>query len=250
MMKKIAQFCGALALTLVFAGCGQPGPDACLNRGAAKAMTGNWKEADEWVAKAVAQTPENVDALVFRAITASKCGHRDLAMDLAGRAATLDPEHFEAQYTLGRLCLEDPVRATEAMQILTKAEQLKPDDLRVTVLLCSAAFQLDQPRAAELLDRLADTEYARTAGYAGLRAVQALRKDDYRTARSLLLKARQLDKSDPAIVLQNAVWFDRFGGVAGRRVAKTFYRDFIALSAGKPAFQAKRVAAARRMKML
>jgi len=250
MMKKIMQFGGALAAALFLAGCGQPGTDGCLNRGAAKAASGDWKEADAWAAKAVAQSPENVDALVFRAITASKCGQRDLALDLAGRAAALNPEHFEAQYTFGRLCLEDPGRATEAMQILTKAEQFQPDDLRVTVLLCSAAFQLDHPRAGELLDRLANTEYGKTAGYTGMRAVQALRRNDLRTARALLLKARQQDKSDPAIVLQNAVYFDRFGGASGKRVAKTFYRDFIAVSAGNPALQAKRVAAAKRMKML
>ena len=127
MVKKSFVIIFAVLLTVVFYGC--PGTandaDTLLQMSAREAQNGKNSDALMLAKEACMVSPENVDALLMRAIMAEKCNDRQLALDSALQALRLAPNNFIVLYTVGRLYSYSKDTAAEAMGYLEKAHNLK-----------------------------------------------------------------------------------------------------------------------------
>ena len=249
-MKKLWGLCcfstGLIFGQLMLAGCGDASPEEAMNRAVVHAGKNEWEKAAEIADRTAVRHPDLVTAHILRAVTAERCGDRDSALDSARRAVELDPENFEAQYTLGRLYSEDTARSSEAEQALLKAWKMRRDDIRVKILLCNVAMGANFPRASGYLGMLSGVpEMANRAVLYNQLAVTYVRRGDYKTASSYFSKAFRAGKKDPEILINIARFYD--GCMRKRSLAVKLYREYLKV-AGDDA--AGRVEAAARISRL
>ncbi|MBQ7207411.1 MAG: hypothetical protein IJS01_06390 [Lentisphaeria bacterium] len=247
-MKRCCSFAACLgaAFAMISSGCGDGTPEQAMTRAAAFAERGQWKEASQIAERTARKHPELVAAHVLRAMTAERCGDRGAALDAARRAVELDPESFEARYTLGRLYAADTARASEAEQVLLKAWKIRRDDLRVKILLCNVAMAMNSPRALGYLRMISGVpEVKDSAALKNQFAVSFVRKGDMTSAQRYFAAAFRVGKNDPEIVLNVARFYD--GCLRNSQVASRLYREYLRV-AGNDA--AGRVEAAARLSRL
>ena len=87
---------------LFLSGCSgkeQPPITAALDH----AVKGEWAKADKPSLEAVRRTPDNINALILRALVCENLNRYDEAVENAYKAASIDSNSFAALYTLGRL---------------------------------------------------------------------------------------------------------------------------------------------------
>ena len=101
------------------------------------AVKGEWAKADKPSLEAVRKTPDNINALILRALVCEKLNRYDEAVENAYKAATIDGNSFAAVYTLGRLYAAKSSRRGEAINLLIKASRLRNEDPRPLILLCN-----------------------------------------------------------------------------------------------------------------
>ena len=104
--------------------------------------------------EACIKEPDNVDALMMRALMAERCNDRPLALDSVLQAYKIAPENFAVLYTLGRLYSESNSTAAEAMGYLEKANKIQPDDVNTLKLLANVCVTLKSEKALVYLKQL------------------------------------------------------------------------------------------------
>ncbi len=243
MKKRNLIFCGAAcsALLLFAAGCGPSTAEECLKNGADRGVNGDWKGALKMADRAAELSPDNVSALVLRAVACDALGERDRALDAARQAAVRNPESFAAQYTLGRLYAADPARYTDALPALTRAASLRGfKDRGTLVMLANTLVAQRSPSAMSWLNTLVRVapELESEAAYhnlLGIAQAHARRPD---AARQAFTRAYQQDRNNPTIVYNIGTFFDRYA--SNPRAAASFYRKFLELAGEDAAFAARK----------
>ncbi len=252
MMKNIALQSGllcCLGITLLCAvtGCSPSTADGCLNRAAEAAVNNKWEKALKLARRAVELDENNVNALVFRAIASERCGERDMALDSARRAAELEPSHFAAQYTLGRLYAADPTRAVEAQRALLKALKARPGDENTLILLANCAANV---RSAQMMNYLLMLRkfpaVEKSAAWHNQMAIAYFRQKDYPRAKTEFLTACRMDSKAPLAVLNLGTFLEKYG--RQRSNAENFYRHFLKLTENDAQYESLRADVAQRLK--
>ena len=230
--------CGAAAaLLFLAAGCGPGTVDECLNAGAAYGANGDWKKALKMAERAESLSENSVPALVLRAIAHEQLGERDLALDAARQAASLNPESFAAQYTLGRLYAADSTRYSDALAPLTRAAKLRNfRDRNTLVLLSNTTAALRSPSAGNWLNFLVRVapETGNDPAYRNLLGIVRTRARKLDLAKEEFTRAYQLDRSNPTVVCNIGVFFDRYA--SNPRAGAQFYRAFLRLAGEDPRY--------------
>lgn len=239
----------ALVLLAVVTGCGPSTPEECLDRAMLSASAGEWKGAFKLASRAVKLAPGNIEALVMQSITARRCGKPETAYEAASRAVNLDPSSFAAQYTLGRVCMDDPTRSEEAKRALVNAFKLRRDDRDTLVLLCNLCERDALSSHLTFLTLLRrDPEYAGHPALYNQLGIAYMRIKDHAKARAAFVNAWKFGRNDPNITYNTACFFDRYTNSA--QAAAKLYRDYLELSAGDSDAAAPRAAAAARLEAL
>ena len=169
MVKKSFVIIFAVLFAAVFTGC--PGTandaDTLLQMSAREAQNGKNSDALMLAKEACMVSPDNVEALLMRAIMAEKCNDRQLALDSALQALRLAPNNFIVLYTVGRLYSYSKDTAAEAMGYLEKAHNLKKNDVNTLILLANLAVTLKSEKALEYLNKIAAEDSEITNSYEG-----------------------------------------------------------------------------------
>jgi tetratricopeptide (TPR) repeat protein len=97
--------------------------------------------------RAIAINPKLTPAYIGMAEIHRKLGDLPKAEQAYGKAATLEPQNFEAQYNHG-LMLQLLDRVAEAVRAYIRALQIKPNDFEANLNLATAYLQLSEPGAA------------------------------------------------------------------------------------------------------
>ena len=226
---------GAVVLALFATGCGPSTAEACLKAGAEAGANGNWKKTLALAKRAQKLDPENVSALVLRAIAYEALGQRDPALDAARQAASRNPDNFATQYTLGRLYSQEPTRYPEALQALTRAASINRfKDKDTLILLVNTLVAQRSPSAASWLDilRRVDPEIVSNAAFQNLLGIALSRARRPDEARQAFIQAYRLDRHNPMIVYNIGMFFDRYA--SNPRAAERFYRAFLGLAGNNP----------------
>ena len=236
---------GALVLAAV-AGCGPATPGECLDQAAVSASKNEWKQAMKLTARAVSLAPDSSDALVFNAIASLRCGELEKARVSASRAVALTPESFIAQYTLGRVCMDDPEHRGEAMRALLNALKLRRDDRDTLVLLCNLGIEVASPNTLSFLNMLKrDQEFAESAALYNQLALAYLRNSDTTNAQRAFVNAWRNGRDNLTINYNAGCFFDRY--TKAQNVALRLYDQYLKLSEGNPAEAAPRAEVAARV---
>ena len=193
--------------------------------------------------------PDNIDAWLLKAAAAHRCRQPEAAFEAASRAVGIDPRNFTAQYTLGRVCLDDPKRTSEAFRALRLALRLRRGDRDTLVALCNLATESDSPNAVIFLKMLEqDPEYAESPVLHNQLGIMYLRRKDYANAKAAFVRAWKLDKNDPEITYNTARFFDQY--TPSSRVAVRLYGDYLRLTAGDQSAEVTRKIATERLEAL
>lgn len=108
-----------------------------MNTALKYAMAGEWAKADRPSAEAILKTPDNINAIILRALVCERLNRYDEAVENAYKAVVIDSNSFAAVYTLGRLYAADNRRRGEAINLLIKANRIRSDHPMPLVLLCN-----------------------------------------------------------------------------------------------------------------
>lgn len=132
-MYKLRIAAAVFAGLLVF-GCSRQ-EEHPMNKALKAAMKGEWIQADKPSEEALKKTPDNVNALVLRALICEKLDRYDEAVGNAIKAVTVDSKSFAATYTLGRLYSLNSRRRNDAVNLLIMANRICPDHPYPLILL-------------------------------------------------------------------------------------------------------------------
>ena len=153
-MNKFKQLTAALfAGTLLLCGCSRQ-EEQPMTQALKEAVAGNWNKADKPSAEALKKTPDNVNALVLRSVICEKLNRCDEAVENARKAVNIDSNSFAALYTLGRLYSTDRRRKSDAINLLIKANLLRPDHPNPLILLANLHVQGQKGSYLAALQRL------------------------------------------------------------------------------------------------
>ncbi len=250
-MKRPLIILPTMAALLFAAGCGDSSSAETVRKGLARAAAEDWKGACRQAERVLADEPDQTDALILKAVAAARLGDSASALDAARRAATLNPESYAAQYTLGRLYSAAPERRGEAIQALWRAYKLRPTDSRALLLLCNTAAAANHPQLASFLNLLRKfPEQVNTSEWHNQMGVAMLRRGDYNRAKQEFIAACRSGKRHPVALLNTAIFFDRFTTGRGRNTARQLYAEFIRRTGDSPEFAADRAIARDRMTRL
>ena len=103
-----------------------------------KHRSGNMPGAEALYRQILAEQPNHPDALHLLGVLASQTGRYDLAIDLIGRAITVNPAAFQFHLNLG-VALNESGRITDAVASFDRALELQPGEPRV---LCNRSYAL------------------------------------------------------------------------------------------------------------
>ena len=203
--------------------------------------------------KGVEASPENVEALLLKAISARRCRKLDAAYHAAAKAAELAPDHFFAQYELGSVCMEIPGRKTEAKRAFKAALKLRGDDRDTLIALCDLMAETNDPELLTYLNKLKkrDPKFAEnSAAFHNQKGVALLRSNP---GMALLNfdKALKLDGqwSAPAIVYNAACAYDHYRPSA-RQKTVILYKRYLLLTKNDKSAAPTRALVQKRVKEL
>jgi tetratricopeptide (TPR) repeat protein len=111
-----------------------------------------WGEAEQVLAKANKQFPDDIDLLYEQAMMAEKVNHVDEMERLLRRVITLKPDHHHAYNALGYSLAERKIRLPEARDLIRKALELSPGEPFITDSLGWVEYRLgNRDEAVRLL---------------------------------------------------------------------------------------------------
>lgn len=119
-----------------------------LGETAALLEQGSLPEAADRLDQALQQDPRNYELLFTVASLQEAAQAYEKAETLARRTLQFSPRHFEAWMMLGRLVMDDPDRADEAVEALNQAADLHPDDAEPRLLLAELLEHQDDLQGA------------------------------------------------------------------------------------------------------
>ena len=238
---KINILSGFILAAVLLAGCGDGTPEQAMSKAVAFARNNEWGKAAKIADRLAKKNPSMAEAHVLRAVTSERSGDRQTALDAARRAVEIDPDNFVTLYTLARLYAADPARSSEAHARLMKAWTRRLTDVQVKILLCNVAMESNSPRTLHYLNNLARIPQLANSGVLHNQfGVTYDRARNYVKAYNSFLKARQLDKNNPAILLNSARFYDKCytNKILTRHIRKSdiirLYQDYLN-NAGKDA---------------
>jgi len=242
----------AVCLGLVLlAGCGGPplSTQALLNKALGAASRGEWKRALGYLETVTDREPNNVNALVFKALAYEGCEKNDLALNAARLAVKNGPDNFQAQYTLGRLYSKDQQKVQDAITPLGRALQIKPDDNNTLLLLgrCSTILKLDS--AIKYYKKLAQNpKFKKNAELWNQMGIYYAERQQIRSAAQCFVKAYKLAPSKPLMVLNFATFRDQYAG--DPRGALSFYKKYLQITVPSPHSETQRKRVEARIKRI
>lgn len=233
-------FCLLLPIILLIS-CSKPKPlsDNELLRKAIKAgENGNWREARTFASQLENRAPDNVNALIMLGIAYQRCQQPDLAYEKIAKAANLDADSFTAHFLKGKM-LYDSGKYQDCISPLRQALKIRPDDANTLILLAESASQLKLPDATDYYIKLAKKGKFKSQpepfNELGLMFAE---KGEKKKAVKCLLKAKNLDKENPIVILNLAVFCDT--KLKNSKAAVKYYREYLELTKNHPELDKKR----------
>ncbi|MBQ8754042.1 MAG: tetratricopeptide repeat protein [Lentisphaeria bacterium] len=246
MKRYFLLLCAAAALFFLY-GCGEKTAEEALLKAEFHARSGKWQNALKSAERAVTLEPENPTALLFLALACEKNKLFDRALDAARHAATLVPDDFYAQYTLGRLYAQDATRQTEAFKALSRAYKLRPKSTDALILLTNTAMELRSPAAFKLLMELrSKADFTVDAVYSNELGIAYLRQRNISAARKELFRA--CASKDPRVILNTAIFLDRY--MSQKQNARNFYNYYLRMVGNSSGYAVRRELVEARLRQL
>lgn len=229
-------------------GCGRSESEAVLLRRAHdEGAAGRWNKALEPAERAARKAPQSPAAQIMLALACERNNQKDRAFDAARKAAALSPQNFLAQYTLGRLYAEDPIRQSEALPLLQKAAEIRPEDTGTQILLGNTLSALGRHKEAlQYFTKLKSLHG--TPEMQGLFGLHYAREGKFDFAIRAFAAAYNLAPRDPAAVYNMAVATDLYQRKPAQ--ARTFYHAYLNVSGNDAAQTARRAEVSRRLAQL
>ena len=227
----------AVLTVTVISGCGKRSVGDCVKQGTAAADAGDWESALKFASKGVEYAPDNVDVLLLKAAAARNCRKSAVAYEAAAQAVKLVPDNFSAQYTLGCVCMDDPLRSSEAKQAFLAAHELRPDDRDTLIALCDLMAESDDPDLLKYILRLekcnsqAENDSVAFRNQKGVALLRAGERD--RALREFNAAQKGDGWNDPNVVYNAACAYDNYRLTRGRvKAVREFYERYLELTAG------------------
>lgn len=218
---------------LMVAGCSKSTPQELITRSANMARKGDWISAYQLAKRACELDSNNVEAHLMRAITAERNSEIDTAIDAAQKAVSLNPENFQAYYTLGRICAQNPRYYSQAKKALLNAKQLRNDDKNIMILLCNIVMGEKLKSSFRYLAQLPKyKDFTVTPAYYNQVALSYLQIGQIATAHKYFTVAANMGKNEPEIVF-NAARFYKYYYKDQRRSA-ALYARYLKLTENSP----------------
>lgn len=214
--------------------------DELLSRGCELARNNDWDKALKYAQAADEREPANSGALVLLALAYENTGELEQALQAARLAVKTDAKYFQAQYTLGRLCLKDPAKIQDSIEPLKRALRLKPGDTDTLVLLAQGSKKLGLLETVKYFEQLAKTKryQGKPEPWNEMMIIYA-EQNNTRDAARCLVTAYSRATDNPIIVLNFALFWDYYARPKSSTEALGYYRRFLELVAGNAAFDAK-----------
>lgn len=220
--------------------------DQLLNSGCESARNGLWTKALKYAKAAVKREPANAGALVLAALAYENNDNIEQALQAARLAVKADAKYFQAQYTLGRICLKDQSKIQDSIEPLKRALQLKPKDVDTLVLLARGAKKLGLLDTVKYFEQLAETKrYAGRPEPWNEMGIIYAEQNNSRNAARCLVTAYNRAKNNPIVVLNFALFLDYYNSQPARAVK--FYRKFVSLVEDNSAFADKAIQTKKRI---
>lgn len=224
-MEKIKKVTVALfAGALLFCGCSRQ-EEQPMTRALKEAVAGKWSKADLPSAEALKRTPDNVNALVLRAVICERLDRYDEAVENARKAVNIDSNSFAALYTLGRLYSRDyPRRRSEAVDLLIKANRLRPGDGKPLILLANLHQPGQKGSYLAALQRL--PEYANDPHVIFESHMNRIYNRDFRGVEAAYVKLFEEHPDDPRLTSAIGGFFEYYRRYELARKAYRRYLSF------------------------
>lgn len=257
-MRVLPPILAAAAVMTVFVGCGdKKAVGDCVKQGTAAADKGDWATALKFAEKGVENSPQSVDALLLKTVSAQRCGKFEDAYTAATQAVALAPNNFSAQYILGSVCI-DTGRQAEALNAFKAALALREDDRDTLIAICNLMADTADKELLDYLNKLQkrDPEFAeKSASFHNQKGVALLRRKNFNMALLNFNKALKLSKQgDPTIVYNAASAYDsdykRSRRISKRTNALRLYRRYLQLTGNDKSAAPTRAAVEKRIKAL
>jgi tetratricopeptide (TPR) repeat protein len=248
--KFVILFTVCIGLMLL-SGCGGPplSTQALLNKALDEASRGEWEEALDYLETVTEREPNNIAALIFKALAYEGCGKDDLALNAARLAVKNAPDDFQAQYTLGRLYSKDQQKMQDAITPLLRAREIKPDDSDTLLLLgrCSTTLKLDSA-IKYYKQLLKNKKFIKSADLWNEMGIYYAERKQIRRAAVCLVKAYKLAPSKALIVLNFATFRDQY--VGDPKGALGFYKKYLRIAVPSPNSEMQRKRVEERIKKI
>jgi len=219
--------------------------DDILRRAVKHGDQGDWKLALEDAELAVEMSAEdaNINAIVMKAIALEYNRKATTGLNEIDKVAASDPTNFMAQFTLGRMLFNKGEKGggspyfTRALEPLTKAADLRPENTKTQILLAMCMARLGiYDESFRIFNKLRRDERfkAKPEVYNEAAVVKALSFAEDRSqanldiAKSYFLEAYKHGKKNPKVVMNLAVFCDYYLG--NKPAAVRFYDRYILLT--------------------
>ncbi len=265
MKKSIGSYLFLLSLPLLFflTACGKSDDSlaALLQKSFHAAEQADWKDAQEYAEKALELDSANTEALILNALALENNDKLEQALVQATKAA-LDRESFMAQYTYGRMLVQNG-DYEQSLAPLSRALSLNPEDANTLVLLGRASTHLQISNASSYYGLLYKKfpEFRSNAVVLNELALLELIKNNPDKTAAFLFPAVKLAPDNPDIVRNCAIFCDYYPGSVSRyfsRIknsglsssAKDYYARYLRLTAGIPELEKDRIAVEKRLSVI
>lgn len=238
------------AAVLISSGCsGERMPVEKLMDNALKsAVSGDWKKARNYSSRAVKAAPENSNALILLALSLENTGDSEGALGAASKAAACSKKSYFAQFTKGRLLYEKN-RFDSCIAPLKAALELRPKSSDALILLAQASVLLKNRKDATIYySRLARLPEYRKNPIPWSELGIFFLSESPAKAEQYLLYALQCGPSNPALLLNVAVYYDKYMKNPGK--AKIYYGRYLVLTKNQTALNSRRQDVENRLKAL
>ena len=222
--------------------------DELLNRGCALARENAWSEALKYAQAAVKRERTNAGALVLLALAYENNDDLEQALQAARQAVKADAKYFQAQYTLGRLCLKDPAKIQDSIEPLKRALHLNPGDTDTLVLLALGSKKLGLLETVKYFEQVAKTKryHGKPEPWNEMMIIYAEQNNTRDSARCLVT-AYSRAKDNPIVVLNFALFWDYYASPKRPKQAVKYYRNFLGIIEKNSAFDAQAVQVKKRI---
>jgi len=209
-------------LLILASGCEQKNRRELLQSGIKAARVGKWEEALQFADDCLDLTEEDTKARVLKGICLEELRRGEKARKILKKAAKGAEASFEAQFFYGWVLCEHGEYG-KALEPLERAHAIKSGHLDTLVLLSRCALEQNLPekgrRYLQPLRRFEAFEDS-PALYNSLGLLN-WKQQNYDEAQRNFRQAFKLDKSNPTVLQNLAVYWDRLGNF---RKALHYYR--------------------------